>query len=136
MDSNKLLLVEDHNDVREVFRMILTAQGYDVTECPDGKSAVAKANDCLPDIAIIDIGLPDINGYQVASQIRQIENSSAKKRSILVALTGRGGVPSRRQSFEAGFDLYFTKPVELKTVCAEIKAIQIAARDHDKSDAA
>ena len=136
MDSDRLLLVEDNNDVREVFRMILTSHGYDVIECADGASAVDQAKRNTPSVAIIDVGLPDINGYQVAKRIRQIESESARRPAILVALTGRAGAPSRRQSIEAGFDLHFAKPVELKTICAEIKALQIAARYNERSEAA
>ena len=136
MDSDTLLLVEDNNDVREVFRMILTAHGYDVTECSDGESAIHQAQQCKHDVAIIDVGLPDMNGYQVAARIRKLEHERAKRPAILVALTGRGGAPSRRQAFEAGFDLHFSKPVEIKTICAEINAMQIAARYNGGSEAA
>ena len=136
MISEKLFLVEDNDDVREVFAMILSAHGYDVVECPNGSSAVQQARQIRPTVGIVDVGLPDIDGYQVAAEIRKIERELALPPSILVALTGHGGAPSRRQAYEAGFDLHFAKPVELKTICAEIKNLQNAAQFNNQRKAA
>ena len=120
--ANKVLLVEDNHDIREVFAMILATFGYDVTECAEGLTAIEKATELRPDVAIIDVGLPDIDGFGVACGLRELEMQRGQgERAILVALTGRDGAPTRRQTRKAGFDLYFTKPVELKTIHADIQ---------------
>lgn len=118
----RLMLVEDNNDNREVFAMILSAYGYSVTECADGSSAIQQASEQLPNVAIIDIGLPDLNGYEVAKAIRSLSGSQNAPEPLLVALTGRGGAPSVAQSKSAGFDLHFSKPAEIKKIHAEIES--------------
>ena len=118
--SNKLLLVEDNNGVREVLSLLFAAHGYSVTECEDGKTAVTAAmNQCF-DIAIIDVGLPDISGYKVASQIRKLAPMN-RSDTILVALTARSNQPTRRDALAAGFDIHFAKPAQVSAICEEIE---------------
>src|SRR5205823_789071 len=82
----QILVVEDNVDAREMLREILSMQGHDVRAAADGTSAVALARERDPAIAIVDIGLPDIDGYEVARQLRTQSNG----RIALVALTGYG----------------------------------------------
>jgi signal transduction histidine kinase/CheY-like chemotaxis protein len=104
----RILLVEDNADAREMLRIGLTQQGHEVHEAADGTAGVDLAARVEPDVALIDIGLPGIDGYEVARRIREAQNG----RSIyLVAVTGYGQAEDRRRARDAGFDAHATKPV-------------------------
>ena len=106
----KILLVEDNPDARTTLRMLLTiGYGYTVYEAADGASGVQSALDLRPDVALIDIGLPDLDGHEVARRVRAVLDRDA---ILLVALTGYGTAEDRRRTREAGFDVHLVKPVE------------------------
>jgi CheY-like chemotaxis protein len=106
----KVLLVEDNHDARTTLRMLLTiAYGHTVYEAADGASGVQSALDLKPDVALIDLGLPDLDGYEVARRIRAVLDRRA---ILLVALTGYGTAEDQRRAREAGFDIHLVKPVE------------------------
>jgi CheY-like chemotaxis protein/nitrogen-specific signal transduction histidine kinase len=104
----RILLVEDNPDAREMLRMGLTLQGHEVHEAGDGKTAVELAGFVRPEVALIDIGLPGFDGYEVARRIRATDEG---KKMFLVAVTGYGQAEDRRRAQEAGFDAHATKPV-------------------------
>jgi CheY-like chemotaxis protein/nitrogen-specific signal transduction histidine kinase len=104
-----VLLVEDSADAREILRMILEQSGYLVTCAEDGPGGVAAALRCRPGAALVDIGLPGYDGYEVARKIRAAPEGASV---LLVALTGYGQPADRRRAEEAGFDLHFVKPVD------------------------
>ena len=85
----------------------LVAAGHEVTVVEDGPSAVKAILESKPDVALIDIGLPDMDGYEVARQIRSAM-TDAKPR--LIAMTGYGQASDRQSAFAAGFDAHITKP--------------------------
>jgi CheY-like chemotaxis protein len=104
----RILLVEDNNDALEVLTDLLALWGHEVQAASDGLSAVDTALEMLPDIAFIDIGLPGIDGYEVARRIR----ANPKGRGLkLIALTGYGAPEQRAQAADAGFNLHIVKPV-------------------------
>jgi two-component system, sensor histidine kinase len=106
----KVLLVEDNDDARTTLRMLLTiAYGHTVYEAADGASGVQSALDLKPDVALIDLGLPDVDGHEVARRIRAVLDRRA---ILLVALTGYGTAEDQRRASEAGFDIHLVKPVE------------------------
>jgi CheY-like chemotaxis protein len=106
----KILLVEDNPDARTTLRMLLTiGYGYTVYEAADGTSGIQSALDLRPDVALIDIGLPDVDGHDVARRIRAVLDRDA---ILLVALTGYGTAQDRHRTREAGFDMHLVKPVE------------------------
>jgi CheY-like chemotaxis protein len=123
-DPLKILIVEDNRDARTTMRMLLTmAHGHTVYEASDGTSGVRSALELKPDIALIDLGLPDLDGYEVARRIRAALHGHA---ITLVALTGYGTPEDRRLTHEAGFDVHLVKPVE----SAELtKIFEAVARD-------
>ena len=95
--------------------------GHKVREARDGKSGLALAAQALPDVAVIDIGLPDIDGLEVA---RRLRSAQGERRLALVALTGFGGPDDQRRALDAGFDVHLTKPVpheRLKRVIGDLK---------------
>lgn len=107
--KRRILLVEDNSDALEVLTDLLALWGHEVQAASDGLSAVATALAMLPDIAFIDIGLPGIDGYEVARRIRADPKGRALK---LVALTGYGAPEQRAQAADAGFNLHLVKPVQ------------------------
>jgi signal transduction histidine kinase/ActR/RegA family two-component response regulator len=106
----KVLIVEDNDDAREMLHQVLAMQGHDVCVAHDGTSGIALALERAPDVAIIDIGLPDIDGYHVAQRIRE----QATHRIALIALTGYGQPEDQRRARDAGFDLHLVKPVTVE----------------------
>jgi signal transduction histidine kinase/ActR/RegA family two-component response regulator len=104
----RVLIVEDNADAREVLRMALTLDGHEVHEAADGAGGLAAALRLRPDVVLVDVGLPGLDGYEVAQQIRANERDS---RMLLVALTGYGQAEDRRRALAAGFDVHLVKPV-------------------------
>jgi CheY-like chemotaxis protein len=104
-----ILLIEDNDDARESLKALLALDGHDVHEALDGRSGVRAAQELQPDIAIIDIGLPHVNGYDVARALRE----SGLERMLLVALTGYGLAEDERRAKEAGFDAHLVKPADI-----------------------
>jgi signal transduction histidine kinase/CheY-like chemotaxis protein len=103
-----VLVVEDNPDGRETLQLLLQLWGYQVEVAEDGLQGVKKALALRPELALIDIGLPGLDGYQVARQLRAAVGPAIR----LVAVTGYGGPQDRSRSREAGFDLHLVKPVD------------------------
>ena len=109
----RILIVDDNDDGRDMLKMLLELHGHEVHEAMDGPSAVDGVIAFRPDVAIVDIGLPGFDGYEVARRVRRFGNAD---RVMLVALTGYGQEEDRRQAKEAGFDAFLVKPVEAQTL--------------------
>jgi PAS domain S-box-containing protein len=109
VSSRRILLVEDNADVRDGLRLLLEDWGHRVDEAVDGPSGLTQALQGLPDLALIDVGLPGLDGYGVARGIRSAPGGDSIR---LVALTGYGQPEDRRRALEAGFDAHLVKPVE------------------------
>jgi signal transduction histidine kinase len=105
-----ILLIEDNDDGREMMATMLGAYGYPVRHAADGVQGVQMALSFLPDVALVDIGLPGIDGYEVARRLRQGDTTRHIK---LIALTGYGLADDQRRVLEAGFDKHLVKPVEI-----------------------
>jgi two-component system, sensor histidine kinase len=105
----RVLLVEDNPDGRESLRAILEIWGFEVEAAENGQEGIAKALTWNPNIAVVDIGLPILDGYEVARQVR----SSLGATVYLVALTAYGQPEDQRAAFRAGFDAHLTKPADL-----------------------
>ncbi len=102
-------MVDDNRDSAESLAELLALAGNETTVAYDGEAAVEEAARQRPDVILLDIGLPKLNGYDVCRRIR--ENRWAKN-VIIVALTGWGQEEDRRKSSEAGFDGHLVKPVD------------------------
>lgn len=120
----RILLIEDNPDARETFRMMLELAGHEVLEAEEGRSGLELLRSALPDIAVIDVGLPGLDGYEIASRFRREPQSS---RVMLVALTGYGTPEARERSRQAGFDHHLIKPID-PDVLREIMGTGIASR--------
>lgn len=111
--SLRVLVVDDNVDTVSSFSMLLKALGHDVRSAYDGSTAVQAALDYRPDVVFLDIGLPGLNGYEVANRIRQ---HPVLKNVVLVASTGYGQDSDRQISLEAGFDHHLVKPARLAEI--------------------
>lgn len=106
----RILVVDDNQDSAVTLGMLLRLKGNEIRAAHDGLQALAIAETFRPELVLLDIGLPKLNGYDVARRIRAQEWG---RKSILVALTGWGQDEDRRRSKEAGFDFHLVKPVDL-----------------------
>jgi PAS domain S-box-containing protein len=106
--SRSILIVEDNDDARESLRLLLESLGHRVIEAGDGERGLALALHHQPEVVLIDLGLPELDGYEVA---RALRSSAIGKTAALIAVTGYGQVDDRRRSKEAGFDAHLVKPV-------------------------
>ncbi len=106
----RVLIVEDEADSAEALEMILTMMGHQVQTAHSGMAALQAAKDHRPDVILLDIGLPGLNGYQVAERLR--ETPDAMKHVVLVAMTGYGQPEDRQRAVRAGFDYHMVKPVD------------------------
>jgi signal transduction histidine kinase/ActR/RegA family two-component response regulator len=109
--ARKILVADDNQDAADSLALLLEALGHTVRTAHGGHGAVALARDFQPDIALLDIGMPDMSGYEVAQQLRETQWG---KNMRLIALTGWGQDEDKRRALAAGFDHHLTKPVELQ----------------------
>ena len=107
--GRRVLVVEDSADARQSLRLLLEMAGHEVEACEDGPSGLARLRAFQPDVALIDLGLPGMDGYAVAREARGRPETRAIR---LVAVTGYGQAEDRRRALAAGFDLHVTKPVD------------------------
>jgi signal transduction histidine kinase/ActR/RegA family two-component response regulator len=115
--NRRVLVVEDQSDMREILRFALEDAGHVVFEAADGPAAIAAVERYEPDVALIDIGLPGFDGYEVARRIRSIRSAAPM---LLVAVTGYGQPDDRRRSSAAGFDVHLVKPIDVERLHALI----------------
>jgi signal transduction histidine kinase len=107
--ARRVLIVEDNPDAQEALTCLLKLWGHEVHVADDGPAGIEAAITWRPEIALIDLGLPTVDGYEVARQIRSAVGLAAP---LLIALTGYGAPEQRAQALAAGFDLHIVKPVE------------------------
>jgi predicted ATPase/signal transduction histidine kinase/ActR/RegA family two-component response regulator len=105
----RVLLIEDNADFAETLRMLLETEGHTVALASTGHDGVCQARELRPDVIMCDIGLPDIDGFAVARELRA---DPFARPALLAAVTGYGSDDARRRSLEAGFDIHLTKPLD------------------------
>ena len=108
--SRRILVVDDNRDSADSLAQLLSLTGNDTRTAHDGEEGVALADQFRPDVVLLDIGLPKLNGYEVCRKIRE---QPWGKSMAVVALTGWGQDDDRRKSKEAGFNGHMVKPVDL-----------------------
>jgi len=132
--GRRILLVEDNADTRETMELLLRMSGHSIETAENGLQGVEKALEMLPDVALIDIGLPVLNGYEVAKAIRAGQGG---EKIVLIALSGYGQIEDKILAFNAGFDDHLTKPADISNLLILLKdfekyrrvsgAVQLAA---------
>jgi signal transduction histidine kinase/ActR/RegA family two-component response regulator len=106
--KRRILVIEDNRDIRDLLRMKLRQLGHSVDAAEDGARGMQKLLAAPPEIALIDIGLPGIDGYEIARQVREKLGADI----YLVALTGYGQAEDKKKALAAGFDVHLTKPAD------------------------
>ncbi len=117
----KLLLVEDDADNAALFGRLLQRCGHDVRVAADGGEALRRAREDAPEVVLADIGLPGMNGWELAEMLRREPSAKAW---ILIALTGFDDARARARSLAAGFDAHLVKPVSARAIDRCIQQIR------------
>ena len=107
--SRHVVLIEDNRDFRHGLRLMIESWGHRVEEAGTGRQGLEVVQATRPDVVLVDLGLPDLDGYEVAAAVRSMPGGD---RLVLIAVTGYGAPRDRRRSKEVGFDAHFTKPVD------------------------
>ena len=128
---HRLLVVDDNQDAANTLAMLLGMQGHDVQVAHNGHAALEIAAAHRPAMIFLDIGMPGMDGYQVARQVRQIP---ALKSVVLTALTGWGQQEDRRRSAEAGFDHHLVKPPEPQVVEGLLANLTTEIKDENRDE--
>ncbi len=110
LTRRRILVADDNSDAASSLGMLLEMMGHEVCIVHNGVEAVAKASTFGPDIILLDLGMPQLNGYEACSRIRA---QPSNKGTLIVALTGWTQDDKKQRSQQAGFDLHLIKPVEL-----------------------
>ncbi|MDL5051984.1 ATP-binding protein [Oscillatoria laete-virens NRMC-F 0139] len=126
VNSMKVLIADDNKDCAETFEFILKLSGHQTETVNDGQTAVLRARQTQPDVILLDLGMPHIDGFEVC---RQIRSEPWGKRIIIIAQTGWGTENDQRRTKEAGFDAHLVKPVDAAVLLQTIEAM--CARDSD-----
>ncbi|HEV8578343.1 MAG TPA: chemotaxis protein CheB [Thermoanaerobaculia bacterium] len=127
----RVLVVDDNVDTAESLALLLRLKGHQVETAHDGPAALAKAHSFHPEVVLLDIGLPGLDGYQVASRLRRRRRTA---RALLVALTGYGQEEDQHLAREAGFDHHLTKPVDLLVIHELLaRSLSIAEEPEDNA---
>jgi DNA-binding response OmpR family regulator len=113
-DGLNVLIVEDDEDAATVEALLLGMENHDVTIASDGPAALREVQQGTPDVILLDLGLPGIDGLEIARRIRQMH---LPKRPMLIAVTGRSDVQDVRRSREVGIDVHLVKPVAPDKLC-------------------
>lgn len=111
--KHRVLVVDDNVDAAVMLSMLLQRLGCETAVAHSGPEAIAAAAEFRPALAFLDIGLPGLNGYEVAARLRHLPTTAA---TVLVALTGWGSQEDRQRSLEAGFNFHLTKPIEAEAI--------------------
>ena len=124
---SRILIVEDNEDARQMLQMLLILAGHEVHAAGDGPSGIEMVTRTRPDIAVIDLGLPGMDGFEIARRLRSGPHGDLR----LIALSGYGQAEDRRRTLEAGFALHLVKPVDPTRLSAAIASLE-PRRDEPK----
>jgi len=117
--TKKILIVEDNTDSRELVLKVLKNRGYLLMEAADGEDALLKATEQLPDLILMDISIPKIDGFEVTRRLKEMENF---KDIPIIALTAHAMKGDREKALEAGCDGYISKPINVRQLPDQIQA--------------
>ena len=127
MKRFRMLVVDDNRDSAESLALLLKLTGHETNTALDGEAAVAAAQQILPDVVLLDIGMPKLNGYDACKRIR---SEPWGRDMILIAQTGWGQEDDRRRTEEAGFDGHVVKPVDPDDLMKMVARLSLSrARD-------
>jgi two-component system, OmpR family, response regulator MprA len=113
----RVLIVEDDDDIAQVLQRSLRLEGYETRIAADGEAALGAANDFVPDLVVLDLGLPKLDGMEVARRLRSADDVP------ILMLTARDALESRVEGLDAGADDYLVKPFERQELLARLRAL-------------
>jgi two-component system, cell cycle response regulator DivK len=116
--SKRILYIEDNFDNRLLVRRVLQAEGYTVLEAVDGHEGLAKAAEVQPDLILMDINLPELDGYEVTARLKQLPGMS---RVPIIAVTANVMKGDREKTLAAGCDGYIQKPIDIDALPGHIE---------------
>ena len=116
--AQRVLLVDDNIDAVESMQILLEAYGYAAAIAVHPKIALGLLETFAPTVAVVDIGLPDMDGYELAAEMRRRCDAAGQPVPRLIALTGYGGAEDIARATRAGFDAHLVKPVEIERLLA------------------
>ncbi len=125
VEKTRVLLVEDDPELRKALALNLTARGYRIVTAADGAAALDEAAAFAPDVVVLDLGLPDMDGMDIIRAIR------GYSRTPIVVLSGRSGSVDKVDALEAGADDYVTKPFDINELVARLRAATRRANPDD-----
>lgn len=120
--SRRILVIDDNSDAAELVAQLLSLQGHQVVFACNGIDALAAADRLDPDVVFLDIGMPGMDGYQIASALRKLDKCSA---AHIVALTAWGNSRTRAKAKASGFDSHLVKPACLSELMAESAFLRV-----------
>lgn len=126
--NKKILIVDDDQNICELLRLYIEKEGYTAVLAYDGQAALTQFNNTSPDLVLLDIMLPKLDGWQVCREIRKTSDTP------IIMLTAKGEVFDKVLGLELGADDYVTKPFETKEIIARIKAVLRRANMQNNSD--
>jgi CheY-like chemotaxis protein len=124
MSPQKILVVDDNHDTARSLSLLLQSNGHSVEVAHDGYAALETARSFEPDVILLDLGLPGIDGFKVAEQLRSEDRFQNTR---LIALSGYGQAQDRQRSKEVGFDQHLVKPVDFASLAAAIAGLPAAS---------
>ena len=124
-----ILVADDNKDVARTLCEMLTQLGHDVRTADHGAEAVARAAAMAPDVALLDLGMPELDGYEAARRIRALPEGH---RVILIAVSGWGQAEAKARSHAAGFDHHLVKPVDPVALGALLQSLTSAPLSRDR----
>jgi PAS domain S-box-containing protein len=127
--GHRILIVDDSEDAAESLAMLLGTEGHETRTCPDGRTALVVAEEFAPEACIVDIGLPDMDGYELARLIRRTPSGNS---TLLIALTGWGQESDKQEAKAAGFAYHFTKPVALDQLLSILSQNELHANSNSE----
>lgn len=120
MTANNILYIEDNPDNMRLVKRALEAKGYVLYGATDGLSGIQMAESIEPSVILLDINLPDIDGYEVARRLRKHHNSALRQASI-IAITANTLKGDAEKALEAGCDVYMSKPINIRELWARVE---------------
>lgn len=117
-DKNKILAVDDENDVLLIIKTALISEGYDVTTATSGPDAISKASENVPDLIVLDMMMPEMSGFDTLRRLREIPNTQKVPVIMLTGISDKGKI---REALDLGIDYYIVKPFEFHDLISKVK---------------
>jgi CheY-like chemotaxis protein len=111
--GERILVVDDNRDAADALARLIHSFGHEVRAVYGGKEALEETASFLPDMAFLDIAMPDLDGYETVTELRQ---RRGQVHLIVVAVTGHNSDEDKRRAYDAGFDLHVSKPMDVETL--------------------